>query len=466
MISQDDKAFFRDLLNPNLKAANSRTFPSVIERIAKLGEDFTRKMLIRYIENLDDSFRYSSDRTRNYYVKDNRSRTIITMLGEVTYKRTIYRDKRTNKNYCYVDEKLGIDKYIRYTNDVGAKVTEEYANTNSMIKVGRNIGSIIHSRFTLEDSDKYAIPRQTIFNLLHRSKEVRVLSDSKEEISDIYILMDEKYIGHQEKNIGKDLKDIMVKSAVIVEGLDKSHKRHKYIKPHYLSYVSNEFTSYLEDYIFSKYDIDKINKVHFLSDGGSWINGVYKDFVLDRKLKKRYLDKFHVFTALWSVSLDEEIYSSLINALNKEDKDTFLKLLDYLVKTYPDREEIIKATRSYISNNYEAVKNMLNLKDMNCAMEQAISHHIASQFTSVPKAYSNKYINLYLSLRDNYRNGENIKELYLKGVDCKDEILILNKPRVDQTIFERKNYINELNTKIGIKGYEDYNENSGVTSGQ
>ena len=59
---------------------------------------------------------------------------------------------------------------------------------------------------------------------------------------------------------------------------------------------------------------------------------------------------------------------------------------------------------------------MLNLKHMNCAAEQVISHHIASIFTSVPKAYSIENINRYLSMRDNLRNGENLKKLYLLGV--------------------------------------------------
>lgn len=462
MISQFDEAFFRELLLPNMKASDCFTFPRVIEGISNVGEDITKNLLLRFIRKLDESFRYSKDRLNTYYVKDYRSRTIITMIGEITYSRTIYKDKYTNKNYCYVDEKLGIDKYIRYTNDVGACVTDLNSRSNSMIKVGEIIGSSIYSRFTLKDTRKYAIPRQTVYNLLHRAKEVRVLAKNKVKIDDIYILMDEKYIGCQDK----DSKDIMVKSAMVIEGLDKTNKRHKYINPYYLSMIGDNLNSSLEDYIFSKYDIDYLKTVHFLSDGGNWIKGISKDLLIDRNKKKRYLDKFHTFKAIWNIYPEKEVYNSLIKSLYKDSKDDLLKLLDSYKETNPNRKDIIEESIKYISNNYLEIKNMLNLKNMNCAMEQAISHHIASIFSSVPKAYSIDNMNLYLSFRDNYRNKENVKELYLKSLTCKEDICYINKPKLDlSSLPSSKISSNEMNYKTRIKGHK-IDEDPGLDSGQ
>lgn len=462
MISQFDDSFFKELLLPNMKASDGLTFPKIIDNMANLGEDLTRKLLLRYINRMDDSFRYSKDRLRSYYVKDKRNRTIVTMLGEISYSRTIYKNRYTGKCYCYVDEKLGISKYIKYTNDVGATVMDLNADLNSMIKVGKEVGKQIHSKFSLEDTSKYAIPRQSVFNIIHRAKPVKVLPKviEKIKINDIYVLLDEKYIPCQDKlDDSKTRKDIMTKSCLIVEGLDTSNsKRHKYINPHYLTLVGKDIVKEIEDYLFTKYDMDYLKRLHILSDGGAWIKGVYNDLVIDREKKIKYLCKFHTFKALWDIYPDDNVYSLLLETLLKGKKEELLKTIDDLIEINDSRKDVMLANKKYISNNYIAIKNMLNLKDMNCAMEQVISHHIASIFTSVPKAYSSKNINLYLSFRDSYRNGENIKILYCLSLDCKENVFILNKNHIDQSIFINNIVHNEPYAKTPIRGREIDNE--------
>ena len=131
---------------------------------------------------------------QRYYVAYTGPRTIVTMYGEITYTRTLYKDRLDGSYYCYVDEKMGISKYIRYTNDVACYAAEAYADENSMSKIGIEIGNLIHAKFSLKDNRDYAIPRQTIYNLMKRSKEIRIEPISeKKVIDDIYILTDEKY---------------------------------------------------------------------------------------------------------------------------------------------------------------------------------------------------------------------------------------------------------------------------------
>ena len=76
-----------------------------------------------------------------------------------------------------------------------------------------------------------------------------------------------------------------------------------------------------------------------------------------------------------------------------------------------------------------------------CAMEQCISHHVMSQFTSVPKAYSSKNIERYLRMRDNCRNGINMKKLYIEARDSQrqdKQITYINSCQLDLSIFETK----------------------------
>ena len=69
-------------------------------------------------------------------------------------------------------------------------------------------------------------------------------------------------------------------------------------------------------------------------------------------------------------------------------------------------------------------------------MEQVISHHIASEFSGVPKAYSPLNINTYLSQRDNYRSDYNMKAIFSIANDLDDgDIKIINKDKLDLSIF-------------------------------
>ena len=83
--------------------------------------------------------------------------------------------------------------------------------------------------------------------------------------------------------------------------------------------------------------------------------------------------------------------------------------------------------------------NTVELTGMNCAMEQCIAHHICAQFSNVPKVYSGNNLNRYLSMRDNCRNKENLKLIYLLGLndaDSDSECTYINKTKIDLSIVE------------------------------
>ena len=231
--------------------ADSFTFAGFIEDNVNYYEEKTRISIKETLEKADADFKNSKDRKRRYYVKYTRPRTITTMAGTITYTRTIYKDLTSNKTYCYVDEKFGIRKHIKYSDDVGAMAYEMSSDNNSMIKVGKKLGKMINTKFTIKDNSIHQIPRQSIYNLIKRVKEINIIPKvPKKQVDDLYILLDEKYIGNNNPNSSK----IMIKSALILEGIDTTNKRHKYINKHYFSRVSNHYGEELVDYIDKIYD--------------------------------------------------------------------------------------------------------------------------------------------------------------------------------------------------------------------
>lgn len=441
-----------------------KNFPLLIEEFARIYEERIRNDIREYLEEMDRSFRYSKDRIKKYYVKDTIKRTIITMYGEISYLRTIYTSRIDNSRYCYVDDKLGIEKHSRYANDVACYVYEAYADENSMIKVGNEVGNLIYSKFSLTDNRAHSIPRQTIFNLIKRVKELRVISkEDKRKVKDLYILLDEKYISQNHKGKNEAFKNnLMAKSALFVEGLDTSNpKRHQYTEPYYYSIFYEYMEEGLMDVINNRYDTEYLKNINVLGDGAAWIKRVG-----DRDLKypgvktKFIIDKFHVFEYLWRIAKNKDTYSILVSYIYANDYESLETTLNALKNESNERQ--IK----YILSNYRFIKRIIKLKNMNCAMEQVISHHIASQFTSVPKAYSKNNLNRYLSIRDNYRNKENLKEIFLEGLNDKDsesDKTTINKENLNFSMFE-SNSDKENHYGSRYDFYQNYFHNKKVYS--
>ena len=436
MIPQTE--FIKQLLIPTNETFSPKNFVKYIEDTSLYWEKEIRQSIKEFLEDMDNKFRNSPDRKKRYYVAYTGKRTIICMYGEITYTRTLYKDRLDGSYYCYVDEKLGIDKYIRYTNDVACYASEAYADENSMEKIGIEIGNLIYAKFSLKDNRDYALPRQTIYNLMKRSKEIRIESKAeKKVIDDIYVLTDEKYLpGH--KKLDGTSSSKMLKSALIVEGLDsKDSKRHKYINPQYLSlYKSKNFANDILEYLNDRYDLEKLKHIHVLGDGATWIKTTANDLKCPNAQLTQYLCKFHFSQGLWRIFKDKPLYSKAIDYLYHNDKKNLYELFKSVEET-----ETTKRNIEYIKNNYDLIQNTIHLKNMNCAMEQCISHHIHSEFDNVPKVYGDNNLNRYCSYRDNYRNKENMKQLFLEALEDNDNES--SKTVINKTLINLEHFDNQ-----------------------
>jgi len=423
----------KQLLLPINESYNPINFVKLMEDISLNYEAEIRKDIKEYLEIMDLEFRNSPKRKDRYYVAYTGPRTIITMYGEITYIRTLYKDRHDGSYYCYVDEKLGIGKYYRYTNDVACYAAEAYSDDNSMDKVGIELGNIIYAKFSLRDNRDFAIPRQTIYNLMKRSKEIRINPKTKKKtIDDIYVLLDEKYLPSH-----SDSPNHMLKSSLIVEGLDRTNKkRHSYKNPQYLTlYKPENFALEILNYLDSHYELDKIKHIHVLGDGAAWIKNTAKELKCPNTKLTQYLCKFHYSQDLWRLFKDKPLYSIASDYLYHNDKDDLYKLLNTVVN------DSNKSHVDYIKNNYELIQNTVHLKGMNCAMEQCISHHIHSEFDNVPKVYGTNNLNRYVSYRDNYRNNENMKRLFILALFDKDKEsnkTIINKQTLNFSHFDKQ----------------------------
>lgn len=421
---------------PFITSFSSLDYATFIQDIDSWMRNFIKKSMVDFIEKADREFRNSPGRLQRYYVKQTRSRSLITMFGEISFLRTEYVHRDTNEPYCYIDRKLAIKSRQRYDCCVEAKVKELYANQNSMIKVGQIIGESTFASFSLDPIRKlHALSRQTVYNLLHRTGKVTVDPAPMEETPEtLYVMADEKWVPLQGEctEEKKHVKE-MVKVAVCFENREpvytkKGEKtaRNRLKNKFVIGSCKSEGINFWEDaldQLSKRYDLNKIKKIYVLGDGAPWIKGGASSLRMPNVSVKYALDRYHAAQAINRMTMDEtfrEVLTHYLYSLQKEEFETVASIARSYLKT---EEQINKfdTYHEYIKTNWNAFKIMCKEVKIGCAMEQAISHIIASTFTSVPKAYGRNNLPLYVSSRILHTNSEDIIRTHLLAVDLQKE---------------------------------------------
>ena len=225
----------------------------------------------------------------------------------------------------------------------------------------------------------------------------------------IFIMADEKFIASQQGP------KTMNKQAVIYEGLSTRNKRNKLINPYITSHIGPDIWYEVYNNLALLYDTDKIEDIYILGDGATWI----KSGVNIIPNSKYALDKFHLKQAINHISQDELVKKILFNYIINDRKDDYKRLIKFLIhhQQRETRKETIKEKSKYIKRNWQATHVMYKEVFIGCPMESAISHNIASIFSSVPKAYNRDNLEKYLSYRDLELNGYDIRELSINSND-------------------------------------------------
>ena len=419
-------SFLNDIRLPRPEKGTATTWAKFIEASCYYMEDIARRSIVAFLEKMDREFKYSRERIEQYYIKYTRPRTLITMCGEITYNRTVYINKSTGDRYVYVDRKMGLVPYIRYTPDVRAYALAAYSDENSMIKVGKELGELIHCKFSIHAFDSHPISRQTIYTFL-KQKPIHFVRNEKRKCETLFVLLDEKFIGCQDRE-----NRIMSKVCLIYEGIEIG-KRNKLLNKTYFSSTSKDFKYDLITYISEIYDLSSIKTMYCMGDGGSWIKDAFRELQYPGIKQIRCLDKFHAFRALYDLCPDSTCYSIALHYLSRGDINSFRKAVSHFVIDQQSEDNF-----RYLINNSDEIFNMIHAPAP-CSMEQCISHHIQSQFSSVPKAYSSKNIERYLLMRDNFRNGLNLRELFLLACDKSSSVhpvIYINADDIDLSIFD------------------------------
>ena len=91
------------LLNNLLNNNTPNQYFNVIFKAQQTARDIVKSIVISTFEELDNEFKESTYRKSRYYInKSNVPRSLITIVGEITFYRTYYISKHSNKKFFYI----------------------------------------------------------------------------------------------------------------------------------------------------------------------------------------------------------------------------------------------------------------------------------------------------------------------------------------------------------------------------
>ena len=431
-----------ELLNKFIMNTTKNRYVNIFLEFQNLMNEISITFLSNYFESIDKVFKNSSKRKDKYYInKSNVKRTIVTIFGTITFYRTLYQNKLTGEYYFYVDDILGLEAYKNYDPIIRAILVQNSVVTNPNHTSRYSPLDILNLKNRLKES----IPKQTIYKFKQEMKIRKINYDEIETNQTLYVMVDEKWIHKQDKLNPNKKKWIMSKCFVTFTGIKRKGKRSRLIGKHtFLTSSDKPWKEFINE-IYMIYNFEKINTINLLSDAGSWILSGSSELKLYSNNKVIINTcEFHVKQKINRSTNDKDLRLTIANIIyEKENKKEFIKEMDQLIesKTSEARKQKITEYKNYILRHW---KGIINMKNSLCksSMEAHIEHCIASSFSSVPKAYSEKNIETYLKLQEMLLNGISIFDFYLDTYNSDDDYIFHNEKEVNYSIFEHSTSTN------------------------
>lgn len=351
------------------------------------------QFLVEYAENIIFKLK---DRKEKFESLEKDDRTIISIFGEINFKRRYYQDKETKERIYLLDQFLKLEKRERMLPNVKERLIDEARETS-------------YKRAGEKASYGTEVSKQTVkneINKLNFKTEIAEEKENKKKVKKLYIIADEDHV-HLQKGGIEEPRLIIVYDSIIAKGKRIELKNKKHFGRIYIKKIDDLWEEVMT-YIENNYDTEYLERIYISGDGANWIKTG-----LEWIIKSVYvLDEFHMKKAVNGIV-------GKITKSNKKEKEkqkkeirTSLRRLNFVrfneICYEILSEEMEKTTRErkenlikYILNNVEGIKNLYrNKKELHgCSAEGHISHIYSDRMSSRPMGWSTKNINNMSRLR-------------------------------------------------------------------
>jgi len=355
------------------------------------------------LETIDEVYKNSKARKLNWTVKSkDDKKTLITIFGEVKYKRTYYENKKTGEYSYLSDEAVGISAHDKLDASLKTRLIEEAV-------------FMPYSRSGEKATEAVSLTSQTVMNTIRElgsvDNDAVEIKQEKKAVKTLYIEADEDHVALQDGG------HIAPKLVYVHEGRKKVGKdRWKLLNARYFSGIynnSDELWAEVADYIDQAYDVDSIEKIYLSGDGASWIkNGLSwikgSIYVLDRYHLSKYVTQATAHLGYTTPIMWDYI--------NNGDQKSIKELFKVIISTTETdtKKKSVQEARRYILSNWKGIRNQYEVDYAGCSAEGHVSHILSSRLSSRPLGWCKTGVDQMARLRVFVANGGKIYDLFIE----------------------------------------------------
>ena len=365
------------------------------DELMKLGRDVTSFV----INELERIIFESKDRKQEFESKEKDYRKIISIFGEIEYKRRYYKNLETGKYSYLTDELLKIAPEERLIENVETRLIDNA------------------SKMSYEESGKRAaygveISKQTVMNKIEELNfdEELETKEIKRQVKNIYIIADEDHVALQTGGIA------MPRMIIVYDDLNKVGKRielqnKKHFGGIYKARIDDLWEEVL-NYIENEYNLEKVSNIFIMGDGASWIK-TGLDWIPGAKY---VADEFHILKALKEACSKEstELFNDLVNCIRQNDFERFKDIAEFAIKNNDKNiEEKRREKINYILNNEQGIRNFNDHREdlHGCSAEGHVSHLLSARMSTLPMGWKEDNVDNMSKLRFYLADGKDVKDL-------------------------------------------------------
>lgn len=402
------------------------TFDKIEEMAFDISQEIGRNALIGVMNEIDAKLK--SNRNRGELKnKGTRKKYLITRLGDIQYKRTLYKEKLTSKIRYLLEEHLGLQKNQRMSLS-RTKMETYLASVFPYREVERALCYLTGHRKSHE-SIRQEIIREGKKIINHQKKDLRKIKDisyqpevSAPEVS--YIEADATYIKLQKNKKGTkrgNKKSLEVKLGIGYTGKEKRYakgdEKNKKLKNKFMYAEIGPSKQFMENlsYIAEKrMFLSNVPEVYLGGDGAKWIKTGKEDYFYQAKY---VLCSFHLTRNVReALRYRKESQKNILEELRSGEIKKALENLKKIIENSRDEKEKedVEKLYKYISENKTGIKNSSELsKRVNVeedkstgAIESNIDKFISHRFKKRGMSWSEDGAASLIKLKESIVNKE------------------------------------------------------------
>lgn len=375
----------------------------MLKELMNLGQE-TAEFLVNYAE---EKIYELDERKEEFWSLEKDNRKIITIFGEINFKRRYYEDKETKEKIYLLDQYLGLEPKQRMLTNVKERLLEE-AIESSYEKAGKR------AVYGIE------ISKETVMNEIEKLeiKPYKKEVIEKKQEKRIYVIADEDHVHLQKGGIDEP------RMVIVYDGIERKGKRIELKnKRHFGGIYKSKIDDLWEEvmnYIEETYDTEYLEKIYIAGDGASWIKSG-KEWLI----KSEYiLDEFHMKKAISGIVGRPTKENKEVKEQQKEEMQRVLRELNF--ESFKEKsyeiiaEEMQRSSRErkiklmeYILNNEEGIRNLYKNKEElhGCSAEGHISHIYSARMSSRPMGWKTENVDKMSKLRLLKEDKVSIREI-------------------------------------------------------